>query len=145
MADLVIRGGLVCDGSGREAERAADVAMTDGGSRRSGRVASAGDSEIDAGGLVVAPGFIDLHTHYDCQLFWDPSASPSPWHGVTTVVMGNCGFTVAPCRPGASRDADASAAVRRGHAARGAAGGPAMERGRTIPATWRPSTRRASA
>jgi len=98
MADLVIRGGLVCDGSGREA-KVGDVALTGGRITAVGAVSERGDSELDAAGLVVAPGFIDLHTHYDCQLFWDPSASPSPWHGVTTVVMGNCGFTVAPCRP----------------------------------------------
>jgi N-acyl-D-amino-acid deacylase len=98
MADLVIRGGLVCDGSGREAATG-DVAIAGGRITAVGAVSERGEAEIDAAGLVVAPGFIDLHTHYDCQLFWDPSASPSPWHGVTTVVMGNCGFTVAPCRP----------------------------------------------
>ena len=98
MADLVIRGGLVCDGSGREAE-VGDVAMTDGRITAVGAVSERGDSELDADGLVVAPGFIDLHTHYDCQVSWDPSPTPSSWHGVTTVVMGNCGFTIAPCRP----------------------------------------------
>jgi N-acyl-D-aspartate/D-glutamate deacylase len=98
MTDLVIRGGLVCDGSGDTATRA-DVAVAGGRITVVGDVAARGAREIEADGLVVAPGFIDLHTHYDCQLFWDPSASPSPWHGVTTVVMGNCGFTVAPCRP----------------------------------------------
>src|SRR4029450_6242155 len=98
MTDLVIRGALVCDGSGDTATRA-DVAVGGGRITAVGDVAARGAREIEADGLVVAPGFIDLHTHYDCQLFWDPSASPSPWHGVTTVVMGNCGFTVAPCRP----------------------------------------------
>src|SRR5262245_7333454 len=98
MHDLVIRGGLLCDGSGREATRG-DVAVSNGRITAIGEVAGRGSTEVEADGLVVAPGFIDLHTHYDCQLFWDPSASPSPWHGVTTVVMGNCGFTVAPCRP----------------------------------------------
>lgn len=97
MADLVIRDALLCDGSGRPATRG-DVAVT---GRRIATVGTRGERapvEIDAGGLALAPGFIDLHTHYDCQLLWDPHASPSPWHGVTTVVTGNCGFTIAPCR-----------------------------------------------
>ncbi len=97
MADLVIRGALLCDGSGREAARG-DLAVTGGRIAAVGRVAERGARELDGAGLALAPGFIDLHTHYDCQLFWDPQASPSPWHGVTTVVMGNCGFTIAPCR-----------------------------------------------
>jgi len=97
MADLVIRGALLCDGSGREAARG-DLAVSGGRIAAVGRVAERGAREIDGAGLALAPGFIDVHTHYDCQLFWDPQASPSPWHGVTTVVMGNCGFTIAPCR-----------------------------------------------
>jgi len=97
MADLVIRGALLCDGSGHEAARG-DLAVSGGRIAAVGRVAERGAREIDGAGLALAPGFIDVHTHYDCQLFWDPQASPSPWHGVTTVVMGNCGFTIAPCR-----------------------------------------------
>ena len=97
MADLVIRGALLCDGSGREAARG-DLAVTGDRIAAVGRVAERGAREVDGASLALAPGFIDVHTHYDCQLFWDPQASPSPWHGVTTVVMGNCGFTIAPCR-----------------------------------------------
>jgi len=98
MADLVVRDALIVDGTGREAFRG-DVAVAGDRIAAVGRVAERGRTEIDAGGLALAPGFIDLHTHYDCQLFWDPHATPSPWHGVTTVVMGNCGFTLAPCKP----------------------------------------------
>src|SRR5262245_36587173 len=97
MADLVIRGALICDGTGAEAQRA-DVAVADARIVEHGVVREKGAVEVDGAGLVCAPGFIDLHTHYDCQLFWDSEASPSPWHGVTTVVMGNCGLTLAPCR-----------------------------------------------
>jgi len=88
MVDLVIRGARVCDGTGAPAE-AADVAVADGRIVNVGVVRERGATEVDAAGLVCAPGFIDLHTHYDCQLFWDPEASPSPWHGGTTVGRGD--------------------------------------------------------
>ncbi len=97
--DLVIRGGLVVDGTGAPA-RPGDVAVAGGRIAAVGAVPDRGREEVEAAGLVVAPGFIDPHTHYDAQLTWDPLASCSSWHGVTTVVTGNCGFTIAPCRPG---------------------------------------------
>src|SRR5262245_38203616 len=99
MIDLVIRGGLVVDGTGA-AGRQADVAIADGRAHAVGEVRERGAREIDAGGLVVTPGFIDVHTHYDAQYTWDPYATSSIWHGVTTTVIGNCGFAIAPCRPG---------------------------------------------
>jgi N-acyl-D-aspartate/D-glutamate deacylase len=102
MAELVIRGGTVVDGSGHPGRRA-DVAVTDGRVSAVGEIRERGTREIDAGGLVVAPGFIDVHTHYDAQYTWDPHATSSIWHGVTTTVIGNCGFAIAPCRP-ADRD-----------------------------------------
>ncbi|HKC08832.1 MAG TPA: amidohydrolase family protein [Methylomirabilota bacterium] len=95
--DLVIRGGLVVDGTGAPGRRA-DVAVRDGKLSEIGAVSGRGAREVWAPGLVVAPGFIDPHTHYDAQITWDSLASCSSWHGVTTVVMGNCGFTLAPCR-----------------------------------------------
>ena len=101
--DLVVRGGRVVDGSGVPAY-IADVAVRDGRIVRVGKVADAdlvtAGRVIDADGLHVLPGFIDIHTHYDAQLHFEPTASPASWHGVTTVVMGNCGFTVAPARDG---------------------------------------------
>ena len=95
--DLVIRDGLVVDGTGAPARRA-DVAVRDRRLSEIGAVTGRGAREVSAAGLVVAPGFIDPHTHYDAQITWDSLASCSSWHGVTTVVMGNCGFTLAPCR-----------------------------------------------
>jgi N-acyl-D-amino-acid deacylase len=95
--DIVIKGGILVDGSGAPG-RAADVAVTGG---RISAVGSGlrGTTEMDASGQVVAPGFIDIHTHYDAQVFWDPWLTPSAFHGVTTVVAGNCGFSISPVRP----------------------------------------------
>jgi len=100
--DLVIRKGLVVDGAGG-APFEGDVAVADGKIAALGKVAGAGREEIDAKGLIVTPGFVDVHTHYDGQATWDQRLEPSSWHGVTSVVMGNCGVGFAPCRP-ADRD-----------------------------------------
>ena len=96
--DLVVRGGTVLDGTGG-GPREADVAVQDGRIAAIGRLAGAGREEIDATGLAVTPGFVDIHTHYDGQVTWDDRFSPSSGHGVTTVLMGNCGVGFAPCRP----------------------------------------------
>jgi len=94
--DLVIKNGTVIDGSGLPRYRA-DVAVRHGRVAAIGRIREAAREVIDADGQVVTPGFIDGHTHMDAQVFWDPYGTCSCWHGVTTVVMGNCGFTLAPC------------------------------------------------
>lgn len=96
-ADIVIRGGTVIDGSGAPGFKA-DVAVSQG--RISGiGTGLNGTQEFDASGQVVSPGFIDIHSHYDAQVFWDPALTPSSFHGVTSVVAGNCGFSIAPCAP----------------------------------------------
>ena len=97
-SDFVIRGGTLIDGTGRR-RRQADVAVQDGRIVGIGSRLGTRGREIDASGKIVAPGFVDVHTHYDAQVFWDPDLTPSAHHGVTTVVAGNCGFSIAPTRP----------------------------------------------
>jgi N-acyl-D-aspartate/D-glutamate deacylase len=96
--DILIKNGNVVDGSGLPAIRG-DVAIKDGKIVARGRINAPADTVIDADGLTVSPGFIDIHTHYDPHWWWNPMGTPSSWHGVTTVVTGNCGLTLAPCRP----------------------------------------------
>ena len=98
MHDLVIDNALVIDGLGTPA-RTGGVAVKDGRIAAIGQDLGAARQRVDANGLVLAPGIVDIHTHYDAQLTWDPFATPSTSLGVTTVVIGNCGFTIAPCRP----------------------------------------------
>src|SRR5271169_1631339 len=98
--DLVMRGGLVADGRGGEPRRA-DVAVDGALITTVGSVPGRGEEEIDAAGLLVTPGFVDIHTHYDGQATWGERMTPSSWHGVTTAVMGNCGVGFAPVRPDA--------------------------------------------
>src|SRR5262245_27454294 len=98
MHDLVIKGGSVVDGTGAPA-RTADVAVTDGVITEVGAVAGKARETVDADGAVVTPGFVDVHTHFDGQVTWDPLLTPTCWHGVTTIVMGNCGVGFAPVKP----------------------------------------------
>ena len=96
--DLLIKNGTVVDGLGT-ARRRADVAVANGKIAAIGKVTDSAKKTIDAGDLIVAPGFVDPHTHYDAQICWDPLLSTSSWHGVTSVIMGNCGVGLAPCKP----------------------------------------------
>jgi N-acyl-D-amino-acid deacylase len=96
--DLVIRNGTIVDGTGAP-RRYADVAISDGRIAEIGKCHDSARCTIDASDLIVAPGFIDLHTHYDAQICWDPLVSCSSWHGISTVLMGNCGVGLAPCKP----------------------------------------------
>lgn len=96
--DIVIRGGQLVDGTGQEPV-AGDLAIDDGRISAVGKVEGSGETEIDAAGHMVTPGFVDIHTHLDAQIGWDPQLTPVSWHGVTTALLGNCGVTFAPCKP----------------------------------------------
>ncbi|MEC9286685.1 MAG: amidohydrolase family protein, partial [Pseudomonadota bacterium] len=95
--DVVIRGGNVVDGTGEEPYQA-DIAIDGDRISEIGVIGEQGREEIQADGLNVSPGFIDLHTHLDAQIGWDPQVTSVSWHGVTTALLGNCGVTFAPCK-----------------------------------------------
>src|SRR5213076_8402 len=96
--DILIKNGTLIDGTGAPARRV-DVGIADGKIVEVGAISGNARRTVDASGLVVSPGFIDPHTHYDAQICWDGGLTPSSWHGVTSVVMGNCGVGIAPCKP----------------------------------------------
>src|SRR5579884_2102827 len=104
MLDVLIRGAKVVDGSGSPGYLA-DVGIAGGRIAEIGKITDSAKRTIDAGGLVAAPGFIDIHTHFDPQITWDPYGTSSIYHGITSVLAGNCGLSVAPCRPGRPEDA----------------------------------------
>ena len=128
MHDIVIRGGTIVDGTGKAAFTG-DVAIA------GGRIAAVGGKQgparrdIDADGLLVTPGWVDVHTHYDGQAMWDPLLAPSCWHGVTTVMFGNCGVGFAPVKKAAPRRADGSDGRRRGNSQSGAGRRPDLGMG----------------
>ncbi len=96
--DLIIRNGRIIDGSGMPSFNG-DVAVKDGKIAEVGRFSGTAGRVIDVDGLVISPGFIDNHTHYDAQILWDPLCTSTCWHGVTSIVMGNCGLAMAPAKP----------------------------------------------
>jgi cytosine/adenosine deaminase-related metal-dependent hydrolase len=118
--DLVIRGGELADGRGGPVVES-DVAVRDGKIAAVGKFAGTGREEIDARGLLVTPGFVDIHTHYDGQSTWDSRLAPSSWHGVTTIVMGNCGVGFAPVRSRTTTASDRIDGRRGGYSGRRAA------------------------
>ena len=96
--DIRIIGGTIVDGTGAPGYRG-DVGIKDGRITALDKATRSAETTIEADGMIVCPGFVDIHTHYDAQIMWDPMLTFSPWHGVTTCVMGNCGFGLAPTRP----------------------------------------------
>src|SRR4051794_12393697 len=98
MLDLLFKDGAVIDGAGTPA-RTADIGIRDGKVVKVGKLDESARSVTNISGLAVCPGFVDIHTHFDAQVFWDSAVSPSCFHGVTTVIGGNCGFTIAPMLP----------------------------------------------
>ena len=96
--DLLIKNGTIVDGTGNNPFEA-DIAIQDGEIKEIGSIESNAKEIIDAKGMTVSPGFVDIHTHLDAQIGWDPEMTPICWHGVTTALIGNCGLTFAPCKP----------------------------------------------
>ena len=128
MHDTVIRGGTIVDGTGKPAFTG-DVAIDGGIIVEVGGKAGPAQRDIDADGLLVTPGWVDVHTHYDGQATWDPMLAPSSWHGVTTILFGNCGVGFAPVRNGASRVADRPDGSGRGNPRHRAGRRPEVELG----------------